>query len=149
MAEKAEQKDLYRAYLTVAVFCDRVLTEADGTMSIIRVIDRFNVPGTTPEMIPTVLNFTLLILFRAGFLRGKQTVGVRPISPDGETMPSWSFPVLFEGDNDRGCGLGAQLNLTVNKEGLYWFDVYLNDELVTRMPLRVVYQQGAIPTAAG
>ena len=29
-------------------------------------------------------------------------------------------------------------------EGLYWFDVHLNEELVTRMPLRVDYQQARV-----
>ena len=27
------------------------------------------------------------------------------------------------------------------EEGLYWWDVYLNQEMVTRMPLRVIYQR--------
>ena len=143
----SEQKDLYRAYLSIAVFCEKVLIEADGVNSIIRVVDRFNVQGKTSEMPATPLNFMLLVVFRSGFLRGKQTISIRPKNPDGAEMPSWNFPTLFEGDNDRGVGVGAQLNIVVNKEGLYWFDVYLNDELVTRMPLRVAYQLTAIPTA--
>ena len=144
-----DQKDLYRAYLSLALFCEKVLTEADGTLSIIRIIDRFNIPGTTPEMPAVPVNFTLMVMFRAGFLRGKQTVSVRPKSPDGVEMPSWNFPILFEGDNDRGAGIGAILNLVVNKEGLYWFEVYLNEELITMMPLRIVYQQTLLPTSGG
>lgn len=52
-----------------------------------------------------------------------------------------TFPVLFEGDDDRGNALIAQMNFVANQEGLYWFDVHLNEELATRMPLRVAYQQ--------
>jgi hypothetical protein len=33
--------------------------------------------------------------------------------------------------------------------GVYWFDVKLDDELITRMPLRVVYQRGVQLQAAG
>ena len=56
-------------------------------------------------------------------------------------MPSLSFPMLFEGDDERGNALVAPVAFVVEQEGLYWFDVYLNEELVTRMPLRIAYQQ--------
>ena len=141
MEQEKEQKNLYRSYLALAVFCEKVLRETDGVMSVIRIIDRFNVAGATPEMQPTVLQFTLLVSFKSGFLRGKQLLAVRPTSPDGNDLPQMAFPLLFEGDDERGTALIAQTNLVVDKEGLYWFDVHLNEELVTRMPLRVAYQQ--------
>ncbi len=148
--KEKEQKNLYRSYLAVAVFCEKVLREADNVMSVIRIIDRFNVVGATPEMQPTVLHFTILVSFKSGFLRGKQLLAVRPKSPDGNDLNQMSFPLLFEGDDDRGNALVAQTQFVVEKEGLYWFDVHLNEELVTRMPLRVAYQQiGAMPGLAG
>ena len=137
----AEQKDLYRAYLAMAVFCEKVLREADNVLSVIRVIDRFNVVGATPEMAPTILPFTILVSFKSGFLRGKQMLAIKPKSPNRDDLPQMTFPVLFEGDDDRGNALIAQMNFVANQEGLYWFDVHLNEELVTRMPLRVAYQQ--------
>ncbi len=140
-----EQKELYRAYLQIAVFCEKVLHEADGVISLIRVVDRFTVHGTTPEMGNHVLHFTIVILFKAGFLRGKQKLHIRPISPQKAELPAMEIPTLFEGDEDRGSGTIAQMDFVVNEEGLYWFDVHLNDELVTRMPLRVIYQQIATP----
>ncbi len=142
-----EQKDLYRAYLVLALFCEKVLREADGVLSIIRVIDRFTVRGASHDMQPTVLNFTIVVSFKSGFLRGKQVIALRPTSPAGDDLPAMQFPVLFEGDNDRGNILMAQVNFIVDQEGLYWFDLHLNEELVTRMPLRVEYQQTALPAA--
>jgi hypothetical protein len=137
-----EQKEMYRPYLAMAVFCEKVLRETDNVMSVIRVIDRFNLTGGTAEMTPTPLQFIVLISFKAGFLRGKQMLAIRPESPDKEPLPQISFPMLFEGDDDRGSALIAQMNFIATKEGLYWFDVHLNEERVTRMPLRVTYQQG-------
>ena len=133
----------------MAVFCEKILREADGVLSIIRVIDRFTVAGPTPEMGPTVLQFTILISFKSGFLRGKQKISVRPKSPVGADLPAMEFPVLFEGDDDRGINLGAMTNFVANEEGLYWIDVYLAEELITRMPLRVIYQRTPLPTASG
>jgi len=147
--DMAEQKEMYRPYLAMAIFCEKVLREADNVLSVIRVIDRFNVAGATPEMSPTALQFTVLISFKAGFLRGKQMLAIRPKSPNKEDLPQMSFPMLFEGDDDRGSALMAQMNFIATQEGLYWFDVHLNEELVTRMPLRVTYQQAGPIMASG
>lgn len=142
-----EQKELYRAYLQIAVFCERVLQEADGVVSLIRVVDRFLVRGPTPEMGSHILHFNIVVLFKSGFLRGKQKLHIRPLSPSRKDMPGIEVPVLFEGDEDRGNGTIAQMEFVVSEEGVHWFDVYLNDELVTRMPLRVLYQQIGTPIA--
>jgi hypothetical protein len=147
--KKAEQKEIFRAHLAMAVFCEKVLREADNVLSIIRVIDRFNVVGATPEMVPTVLPFMILVSFKSGFLRGKQLLAIRPKGPNKEDLPQMAFPMLFEGDDDRGNALAAQINFVANQEGLYWFDVHLNEELVTRMPLRVAYQQAGPATVQG
>lgn len=141
----AEQENIFRAYLHVATFCEKVLREGDGVLSLIRMFDRFNVVGNTPEMPPSVLRFMVFLSFKSGFMRGKQTIHIRPQSPTGKELPSMSIPVLFEGDDDRGTAMGFEVNWPVGEEGLFWWDVYLNDELVTRMPLRVGYQQMQMP----
>jgi hypothetical protein len=146
----AEQRQLLNAHLSIAIFCEKVLREADNVLSVIRVIDRFNVFGPTPEMKqPYTLPFTILVSFKSGILRGKQLLEIRPILPDGTEMQSFSFPMLFEGDDERGNAVIAPMSFIAEVEGLYWFDVYLNGELVTRMPLRIAYQQAgfSIPGA--
>jgi len=90
----------------------------------------------------------LVISFKAGFVRGKNTISVRPTSPNGDALPAMEFPVLFEGDADRGTALAFELNWPVSEEGLFWWDVYLNQELVTRMPLRVAYQRMGLATGS-
>ena len=140
-----EQENIFRAYLHVATFCEKVLRESDGVSSIIRMIDRFNVQGTTEEMQPIVLQFMIYISFKSGFLRGKQKVSLRPQSPKGVEMPAMDIPVLFEGDDDRGPAIAFQVGWAVQEEGLFWWDLYLNDELVTRMPLRVDYKYVRMP----
>jgi hypothetical protein len=142
-----QQENLYRAYLHVATFCEKILREADGVSTIVRLIDRFNVQGTEDEMQPIVLPFMIYISFKSGFMRGKQKISLRPKSPKGEDLPAMDFPVLFEGDDDRGPAIGFQVNWPAQEEGLFWWDLYLNDELITRMPLRVTYQQLRIPIA--
>ena len=96
-------------------------------------------------MQPIVLQFMVYIGFKSGFLRGKQKISLRPKSPKGMDMPAMDIPVLFEGDDDRGPAIAFQVNWPVEEEGLFWWDLYLNDELITRMPLRVDYQQVRMP----
>lgn len=145
-----DQKELYRAYLSVAVFCEKVLRESDNVLSIIRMVDRINVFGSTPELKSApAIQLTILIIFKSGILRGKQKIAIRPTSPTGQPMAEMSFPMLFEGDDEHGNALIANMNVTPTEEGLFWFDVYLNEELITRMPLRVAYQQAGFATQPG
>lgn len=142
----ADQENVFRAYLHAATFCEKVLQEADGVLSLIRMVDRFNVMGETEEMSPIILSFMVYISFKSGFMRGKQKVALRPKSPTGKDLPAMEFPVLFEGDDDRGPAMAFQVNWPAAEEGVFWWDLYLNEELVTRMPLRVTYQRMRMPT---
>ena len=48
--------------------------------------------------------------------------------------------VFFEGE-DRGANLVMEIATRFQFEGLYWFDVMLSDEQMTRIPFRVIYQR--------
>ena len=136
-----EQQQLSGPHIQIAAFCEKVLRENDGAVSLIRIIDRFNISGRVPEMPPNSISFTIFICFKAGFYRGKASLKVSPVSPTGKELPGLDFLVLFEGDDERGSIVQANMTMLINEEGLYWFDVSLLGVHVTRMPLRVVYQQ--------
>jgi hypothetical protein len=131
-------EELGGPFVAMAVICDRVLQESGGVLSLIRVVDRFFVSGPPKEMPP--ISGTLVIALKSGFQRGKMYIKVRPRTPSGKALPEQEFPVLFEGD-DRGIGIVAPFALVVDEEGLYWFDVFAEENLVTRIPMRVVYQR--------
>lgn len=129
-------------YVQIASFCQTVIPEANGTLSLIRLIDRFPVTGQTKQMQPTTINLTLAVVLKAGNMTGASTVTIRPSKPDGSPMPPLNMPVLFEG-MERGVGIITQMGLVVSEPGLYWFDVLIEEEvLLTRIPLRILYQQG-------
>ena len=128
-------------YLSSAIFCEKILREADGVLSAIRIFDRWIVRGNTKEMPATTIPLALMVVFRAGIMRGKSQIKLSPMSPSGQQLPSIEFPVLFEGDDDRGIGIVATIGFLASEEGLYWFDLLHGEELITRIPLRVLYQQ--------
>ena len=130
-------------FLSAAFFCDRVLQEADGTLSAIRIVDRvFQVAAgiAPPEgMPPTTVNLTLLIALKSGAARGRHDLKIQAENPSGIRSPlAQTFSVLLEGE-DRGANAIINLVFTAPEEGLYWFDVLLDGERLTRVPLRLVY----------
>jgi hypothetical protein len=128
-------------YICAAFFCEKVLKEADGVISAIRIIDRFNIRGDSPEMAKSTLLFNAFISLKSGEYRGRAEISIQPTTPSGKALPKITFPVNFEGDSDRGVGIAAPIQLAVDEEGPYWFDVRLGEQPITRMPLRVVYQR--------
>ena len=139
-------------YVAVATACEKVLTEQDGVLSVVRIIDRYVVSATGPdapdEMPPLPVQFTLLIVLRSGGARGRYTVHLTMEAPSGERLPTeLQLPLMLEGE-DRSVNMLIPVAINIEHEGLYWFDVYLADphapdhaeELLTRVPLRVVYQ---------
>jgi hypothetical protein len=137
-------------WIATAVICDQVLQEADGVFSAIRMVDRLTQSASGPavpeNMPPVTVNRKLLVTLKADKARGRHKVLLRPEKPSGEKMATIDMPVHFEGE-ERGVTLVVELQLALDEEGLYWFDLYLersdedgDDVLLTRVPLRLVYQ---------
>jgi hypothetical protein len=142
-------------WVQLACVCERVLQEQDGVLSLIRVVDRLMLGATGPEppdeMPKMPVNFTLLVALKGGAARGRFQVRLTLEAPSGERMPTEAtLPVLFEGE-DRGVNLVVPVGLELDQEGVYWFDVWLGprygqpEELLTRVPLRIVYQPQTAP----
>jgi len=129
-------------YVQVAAVCERVLNEKDGVLSLIRLVDRFTVPVPAPasggEAPAVTINAFLVIALKAGFYEGKGTLRVVPTSPSGKKQPELSSGILLEGQ-DRGVNVVLQLQFVTREEGLHWFDVLFENQLLTRIPLRVLF----------
>lgn len=128
-------------YISLAVFCERILTEQDGGISLIRIFDRYSLAAPSPEAQPTPIPLNVVIMLRAGMFRGPATIKISPVSPSGTTLSTLEFPVNFEGDNERGTAVMLNMGFVPTEQGLYWFDIRLDDEMITRIPLRVVFQR--------
>ncbi|MGB9610214.1 MAG: DUF6941 family protein [Bryobacteraceae bacterium] len=134
----SEQLSLGGPYLAYAVICERVLTETDGVISLIRIIDRFTIRGPSPSLAPTVLSFWLAILFRRGFPRGVMKMTLQPTTPSKKALAAMEPPLHFEGDEEHGCHIALPVQFLAQEDGLYGFDVNLEGQLIARIPLRVV-----------
>lgn len=131
-------------YVTAAFLCEKVLYERDGVPSAIRIVSRITqaVVGRAapPTLQPFDVRLYLFLALKTGWARGRHPLRVFLDKPaPGSRVPVVEQTVTFEGEEDRGVDVVGQIVLTCDQEGIYWFSVMLDDRLLTRLPLRVVY----------
>ena len=127
-------------YVATAALCDFVLHEKDERISCIRFLDTVEVtisPDAPDPLPPVTLEIRGLLSFKSGEFTGTKTLKIEPRGPSGELgKPAQTFPLTFKG-NEHGANLILRLIIPISQEGLYYFDVSLDEEMVTRIPLRV------------
>lgn len=130
--------------LKAALVCETVIQRADGILSLINIVDRRIVTAQgqdlPPEMPPQEWEFYLVLMFVSGVYVGKASLAVAVQSPDGLRKPIHSSEHFFEGE-DRGANFIVRMKFTFKTEGLYWFEVYMNDTPMTRVPVRILYNR--------
>ena len=138
-------------YLKMACFCERVLREVDGVTSVVRVIDRLthteSKPDAPEEMPPVTYEMKLVIMLIPGQARGRHDLKVERELPSGIIDKPIALTVQMEGSN-KGANIMMDTKMTFPLEGLYWFNVYLDDVLFTKLPFQVLYQRISIPGSA-
>lgn len=72
---------LIRPYLQIATICERHILEADGTLTLFRIIDRFTATGQTEDMPPVIVNFTAVVSFKSGDFRGRLELTLATLTP--------------------------------------------------------------------
>jgi hypothetical protein len=141
-------EELGGPYVQIAAFCQTALAEgpgagAAGAVSIIRILDRIGVPEPREGTPGSLVQVTLVIILKSGFFKGRATVTIRPRTPGEQKLPPIQLPFLFEGE-ERGVQVVLPMAIMLQEEGLYWFEVSLEDsgtaQLMTQVPLRVLFQ---------
>ena len=130
-------------FLSAAFLCETVLREASGVTSAIRIVDRINHgvvgPELRTEMAPFEYSLFLYLALKSGSARGPMELIIRLEDPSVTSKPIHTQTINFEGDDERGSNIIAELRLQLSFQGLHWFDVFLDGVRITRIPLRVVY----------
>ena len=130
-------------YVQAACFCDMVLEDKTGVLSLIRIIDtltHFERGSDPPEQMPQFSHrLKLVLMLKSGKAQGRHEVTVMPELPTGETDKAVSINVHLTGE-ERGHNVVADLEYLFRMEGLYWFRIFLDNEPLTAVPLRVKYE---------
>lgn len=135
-------------FVSIAAFCEKVIEDKSGVLSLIRVVDRLTVSTSgpnAPEVMPeTSLDWFLVMTLKSGQARGSVPVSIQPELPSGLRMERVTFTPHFEGGN-RGCNIVTRIGMTLKEPGVYWFRIYVGDSLATQMPLEVIYSRTVVP----
>ena len=139
--------------LAAALFCEKVLEDKDNVMTLVRIVDKVlvqkqqvNMPmpptGQQPIMMTTVGSspiLTALLAFKSGNAKGKYLLQIIMVSPSGKRKQVAELPITFLG-NEQGVNVRAMMGIQLDEEGLFWYEVRIDDRMLTRMPLRISYE---------
>lgn len=135
-------------YVTLAAFCEQVIEDKSGVLSLIRVVDRMSIVAQgadAPEHMPEAsLNWVLVLSLKSGDLRGSYPIRIEPVLPSGEKLSPVTLSVHLEGGN-RGQNILSKMNLRLEMPGVYWFKVYFGEEFLTQVPVEVIYSRIVTP----
>lgn len=131
--------DKPRPYLLAAVLCEQVLQEKDETLTVIRIVDKlqYRIEGDTiPEGVKPAVNLKGLVALRSGPVTGEHIIKIVGEKPNGTRKELFSAPIKFLG-KDQGQNIILNLGVAIDQDGLHWFDVFFDDDLLTRIPLLI------------
>lgn len=121
--------------MALAVLCQRYDRQPDGTVDVTGIVDGVGLRAESLEQLqhePAVVPLTALVALRAGEARGVQTIEIRGVFPSGLAGPAVRQRVHFT-DDHPGITLRVPLELSVQEAGTYWFDVFGDERLLTRI----------------
>jgi len=128
----------------MAGLCEQVIEDKSGALSLIRIIDTITHtearPDAPTEMPPVTYPMKMVIMLKSGPARGRYDLKIIPQLPSGETKSPLVRTIHMEGE-ERGVNNIINMLFTFTIEGLHWFNVYLDDALLTRIPLRIKYNR--------
>jgi len=134
-------------YLQIACFCEKVIEDKRGVLSIIGIIDTLTSEATgteaPEEMPPVTRQLHLVLALKSGTARGRYQIKITPELPSGLCLDPVILTAHMEG-GERGTNIIANMPFTFSLEGLYWFIIHLNNELLTKMPFRVKYSRSIV-----
>ncbi len=129
-------------YVQAALLCERVVQESGGRVTIIRLIDRVVAPavvnlGQIPQ---TIVSCQAVVILKTGSRPGNYKLRLLLKSPNNISLREFSLPIVLPNEEDQGVNVVMPVQFAANEEGVYWFEVRLdNEELpLTKTSLRLV-----------
>lgn len=148
-ARRRTRRRLLGPWVQAATFCECAIVDQDRMLSIVRVVDQIDVrasliDGEPPSEIPPpeawppvdhALRFALRLF--AGEFEGTASVRFEFVRPDGGRAEGPSLEVQFQ--QFRGINLIVPVRIGLRQPGCHWMRVLLNEQLLTQVPLIVVF----------
>jgi len=130
-------------YINAALLCERIIQEKEGTLSAIRIIDRleFGLLTNNPELeklnVRPAVPISALIAIKSGPVTGKFNLNIDGVKPSGKTKHLLTLPFELKGEHE-GQNFIVNIMQGTEEEGLHWFEIRLDETLLTKIPLMLV-----------
>jgi hypothetical protein len=127
-------------YVSVFVCKDVLREEATGIVSAIRILDTVTVeiPEGVDAFTFNSVPFRALISYRSNapcsFMLGMSATG-----PSGERADRTIGEFHSQGGVEGGL-INADISVRTELEGTYWFELFVNNEIATKIPLRIAHE---------
>jgi hypothetical protein len=129
-------------YVALAVFCTRIDRQTDGSTDVVGVVETLNLDSPfSPPMINNSLMMTAVVSVRGDTMRGAFPLAIRGHYPDGTPGTTLSQLIEFS-DAQPTATIALPIQIAISELGEYWFDVMLDQQLLTRVRLDV--KRGAV-----
>jgi hypothetical protein len=129
-------------YVALAVFCTRIDRQTDGSTDVVGVVETLNLDSPfSPPMTNNSLMMTAVVSVRGDTMRGAYPLAIRGHYPDGTPGTTLSQLIEFS-DAQPTATIALPIQIAIGELGEYWFDVTLDQQLLTRVRLDV--KRGAV-----
>jgi hypothetical protein len=137
-------KKIRGPYLAAAVYCQTIVSESEGRVTPVNIFDSINltIPAGTPPNFPSEENRIHIpvwsfISFRSGDAPGEHNFYIVAESPSGKKQKQEEQVIKLPEGAHAGANLNIKITMGIFKGGLFWTNVYLDNKLMTRMPLLI------------
>jgi hypothetical protein len=130
--------------LSAAFLCEKVLQEKDDVLSAMRIVDTFTVsiPPDLPSGTKPAIQLTGLLSFKrasSGDRPEKHQATLRVRSPSGrQILLPQKIDLFFKAEECAGANAILNIGLSIEEFGLFWIDVFVDDEPTTQIPFRLL-----------
>jgi hypothetical protein len=129
-------------YVALAVFCTRIDRQTDGSTDVVGVVETLNLDSPfSPPITNNSLMMTAVVSVRGDRMRGAYPLAIRGHYPDGTPGTTLSQLIEFS-DAQPTATIALPIQIAIGELGEYWFDVTLDQQLLTRVRLDV--KRGAV-----
>jgi hypothetical protein len=137
--------------LLVAAICERALLDTDKMLTMVRLIDIVTVASDAAAETMSAaiaqqgapIQATLVLVFKGGPVDTKHQIAVVAHSPSGDEHEFPRIEAVFASmvpGAVPGGNVIVNLQMSVKSEGTYWFEMKLDGETLTSVPLQIAFQ---------
>lgn len=128
-------------YVNLACIAQHVIMSREGDLSIIGNFDHLThkIQDASEKGTGFSEKFELVIAMITGNAIGLHEMTIIPELPSGKTKRPLKRKFSLE-DHCLGINFDINTHFTFTEEGCYWFNVYLDNKLLTKIPLNIEYE---------